>query len=112
MPVTEEILRHQLEIGFYDEVEPDFARGIAQLAVDNGFSSLSPRQQGVLEPFLSQQCSGLVDPGGYHNSCARRLSEGELLEAYQEAFGEDIQCESCREEANFHQHQWERIDNE
>ncbi|QXC55796.1 hypothetical protein KSS82_13325 [Vibrio mimicus] len=113
MSVIEDILRHQLSIGFYDNVEPDFARGLAQRAVDHGFSSLSERQQDVLSDFLTQTCSGVTDPGGHHNNCTCELSDAELLQAYREAFGgDDVQCEDCREEASFHSFQRDRLDHE
>ncbi|MGL5665431.1 MAG: hypothetical protein ACRDD9_04800 [Shewanella sp.] len=109
MGTTEQILAVQLERDIFHN-EDSKVSGIAKLAVAKGFNTLSPAQQRVLEPFLTQPCSGQTDPGGYHNDCEKVLEGAELLEAYEMSDdGESLQCESCREEAGFYEHQWEKF---
>lgn len=88
--------------------------GIAQLAIDNGFDTLSPAQKKVLSPFIEMKCSGSTDPGGYHNGCENILCGGNLVEAIE--LSEDgldgIQCDDCRSDDGFYQHQWERMEKE
>lgn len=93
---NEQILNHLLEHGILDNEEQKVS-GIAQLAVDEGFTSLSHAQKAVVTPWLSANCSGSTDPGGYHNGCSVELSGDELVEALELADDyESIQCESCR----------------
>lgn len=51
MGVNESILHHQITHGILDN-EAQIVRGIAQLAVDNVFISLSGKQRAVLETAL------------------------------------------------------------
>ncbi|EIX6432659.1 hypothetical protein MKU92_001533 [Salmonella enterica] len=112
MPVIESILRIQLDRDVFHG-EEQMVSGIAQLAVDRGFNSLSPRQKIVLEPFLTQHCSGVIDPGGHHNNCTTVLTGEALLDAYENCDDtECLECESCRDESSFHAHQWARIERE
>ncbi|MFC0227422.1 hypothetical protein [Serratia aquatilis] len=84
--------------------------GIAQRAIDKGFSSLSAAQKKVLEPFMSHECDGYTDPGGFHHDCPNTLEGSELSEAYEEfSEHEAILCESCREEVNFQDYQREKF---
>jgi len=113
MGIKENIFATQLENDVFDAADVDFAEGLARLAVDKGFDSLSPRQKAVLEPYLSVHCSGVTDPGGHHNECEALLEGEELLEAYQ--LSEDSQslmCENCRSEQGHYQHQWQRMSEE
>ncbi|PMR67100.1 hypothetical protein [Halomonas heilongjiangensis] len=113
MGIEEKIFETQLENGVFDAAEVDFAEGLARLAVDKGYDSLSPKQKAVLEPYLSAYCSGVTDPGGHHNECDALLEGEDLLEAYQ--LSEDSQslmCESCRSDQGYYQHQWQRISEE
>lgn len=113
MGIEEKIFKIQLENCVFETAKVDFAEGLARLAVNKGYNSLSPKQKAILEPYLSLCCSGVTDPGGYHNKCDTLLEGEELLEAYQ--LSEDIQslmCESCRSDQEYYQHQWERISEE
>lgn len=113
MGIEEKILKTSLEHCVFEAAEVDFAEGLAQLAVDKGYHSLSPKQKAVLDPYLSISCSGVTDPGGHHNGCDTLLEGEALIEAYE--LSEDNQslvCESCRDEQGFYQHQWEKISKE
>ena len=72
MTANEQILNYLLEHGVLDNEEQKVT-GIAQLAVDNGFISLTAKQKAVIAPWLSANCSGSTDPGGYHNGCSGRV---------------------------------------
>ncbi|EGJ7435106.1 hypothetical protein INE29_005068, partial [Escherichia coli] len=72
MGVNESILHHQITHGIFDNAA-QMVQGIAQLAVDKGFTSLSEKQRAVIEPFLTQHCSGVTDPGAHHHDCGRAL---------------------------------------
>jgi hypothetical protein len=99
MGVIKRILAKQLEMGVFANEEQKVS-GIAQLALDKGFDNLSELQKRVLQPFLTQPCSGHINPGGHHNECEATLESEELLEAYEEADDpEFLQCERCRTEA-------------
>ncbi|MEZ2894452.1 hypothetical protein [Providencia rettgeri] len=112
MSVTERILSYQITHGIFDGEDPKF-KGIAKLAVDNGFASLTPNQQNVIESFLTQSCSGITDPGGYHNECEQILMGEELLEAYELCDdSESLECESCRGESGYYAHKWDKLDRE
>lgn len=112
MGVTESILHHQITHGILDNEAP-MVRGIAQLAVDNGFTALSGKQRAVLEPFLTQHCSGVTDPGGYHNDCGQTLTDDDLLDAYQQSDdSESLECESCRSESSFYANRRDKLEKE
>lgn len=75
--------------------------GIAQLAVDKGFDTLSPLQKRVLNPFLTHQCAGINDPGGHHNGCQKIINGSELKEAYElQGYYGELLCLDCREESD------------
>ena len=96
MGVNESILHHQITHGIFDNAA-QMVQGIAHLAVDKGFTSLSEKQRAVIEPFLTQHCSGVTDPGTHHHDCGRTLTGEELLTAYEESEdSENLECESCR----------------
>lgn len=78
MGVNESILHYQITHGVFDS-EPQMVQGIAQLAIDKGLSFLTDKQRAVIEPFLTQHCSGVTDPGGHHNDCDRTLMGDDLL---------------------------------
>lgn len=88
--------------------------GIAQLAIDNGYDTLSIAQQRVLAPFIEMNCTGVTDPGGHHNECNQVISSEDLAQAIElsEDGMDGVQCEDCRNEAGYYQHQWERIERE
>ncbi len=113
MGVEEKIFETQLEKGVFDAAEVGFAEGLARLAVDKGYGSLSSKQKAILEPYLSVCCSGVTDPGGHHNNCDTSLGGEELLEAYQlNDDSESLMCESCRSDQGYYEHQWQRISEE
>lgn len=107
------VIDEQIKCGFYDQFDDSKILGIARLAMDRGFSTLSVAQQRVIEQHLTQICAGSTDPGGYHNGCTTELIAGELADAYGNDYeGNGPQCESCREEDSFYEHQWSRIEAE
>lgn len=113
MGIEERIFQTQLEKGIFDSAEIGFAKGLAQLAVDKGYGSLSPKQKNVLTPYLSVNCSGITDPGGHHNNCSAILEGQALLDAYE--LSDDsgsLMCESCRDEQSYFEHEWQRISQE
>jgi hypothetical protein len=100
MAVEEEILSRQLEQDIFHN-EDSKVSGIAKLAIDKGFASLSPAQKSILQPFLSQPCEGVTDPGDYHNDCQVVLEGEELRDAYDNTYQYDgLLCQSCIDEAN------------
>ena len=112
MGVNESILHHQITHGIFDN-EAQMVRGITQLAVDKGLTSLSDKQRAVVEPFLTQHCSGVTDPGGHHNDCGQTLTGDDLLAAYEQSDDSDsLECESCRSESGYYAHQWDRLEKE
>ncbi|ECU6890315.1 TPA: hypothetical protein ROR13_004692 [Escherichia coli] len=112
MDVTEKILHHQITHGIFDN-EKMMVKGIAQLAVDKGYTSLSTKQRSVIDPYLHQTCSGVTDPGDYHNNCQQPLTGKGLLDAYElSGDSENLECESCRSESSFYAHQQAKRDKE
>jgi hypothetical protein len=113
METTEEILDYQLTHGVFDNAKFSGTEGIAKHAVAQGFSTLSPKQKGILEPYLSTICSGVTDPGGYHNGCQIELEGESLLDAYQRCDDtECLVCDSCNDEEAEYARQWEKISQE
>lgn len=113
MGIEENIFREQLNRGIFDNAKVDFAKGLAQLAVDKGYGSLSPKQKTILQPYLSMQCVGFTDPGDHHNKCQAILEGNDLLEAYQLSYGSELlMCDSCRNEQNYYKYQWEKMSKE
>lgn len=113
MGVAERIFQTQLKKGVFDSAGVDFAKGLAQLAIDKGFDSLSQKQKNVLMPYFSMQCSGITDPGGHHNDCSIILEGEALLDAYELSDDSNsLICESCREEQSYFERQWQRISQE
>jgi hypothetical protein len=110
MSVEDKILEQQIARGVFENAEFSGSEGIAKLAVAKGFSTLSTKQQKVLEPYLSTVCSGVTDPGGHHNECMLQLEGEALLDAYHRCEDtECLTCESCDSEEGDYAHQWERI---
>ncbi|WP_345882398.1 hypothetical protein [Shewanella algae] len=97
MSVIEDILTIQLRNDEFYEHDNRCA-GIAQLAVDRGYNTLTDAQQRVLSPFLSKHCSGYSDPAT-HYPCDAVLEGESLLAAYENSDFDSLQCESCRAEA-------------
>ncbi|MUK76617.1 hypothetical protein GNP84_06815 [Aliivibrio fischeri] len=109
---TEKLLSTLIKIDKFHN-SPTMVSGIAQLAIDKGYNQLSDKQKGILKPFLSEQCSGSINPGGYHNGCKTTLTESTLLDAYESTDDSDnLQCETCREEDSFYDYQREKLDQE
>lgn len=110
MGIEERILEYQLTHGVFDNATFARAEGIARSAVTQGFSTLSTKQKLVLEPYLSTTCSGVTDPGGYHNECSAELESEALLDAYHRCDNtECLACDSCNSEKEVYVHQWEKI---
>ncbi|MBS3670214.1 hypothetical protein [Vreelandella boliviensis] len=113
MGTEEQILQYQLDHGIFDNAKFSGTEGIAKRAITNGISTLSPKQQAVLNPYLSQYCSGVTNPGGHHNDCFTVLEGEALLDAYRRCDdSECLVCESCENEAGFYANQWEKISRE
>ncbi|MDO6713414.1 hypothetical protein Q4567_22005 [Aliiglaciecola sp. 2_MG-2023] len=113
MGITEQILDYQLKHGVFDNAAFAGAEGIAKRAVAEGFETLSIKQKSVLEPYLSNTCSGVTDPGGHHNECKAELEGEALLDAYHRCDDtECLVCESCDSDEGYYAHQWDRISQE
>lgn len=113
MGLQESILKFQIEHGIFDDAEFHGAEGIAKLAIDRGYETLSEKQKNVLEPYLNITCSGYRDPGGNYHDCSVELSDEELLDACHESIGRDgTICNSCLNEIGNFERQWERISRE
>jgi hypothetical protein len=113
MSVEDKILEQQITRGVFENAEFSGSEGIAKLAVAKSFSTLSTKQQQVLDPYLSRVCSGVTDPGGHHNECKFQLEGEALLDAYHRCEDtECLTCESCDSEVGYHAHQRERISKE
>lgn len=110
MAISEEILEYQISHGIFETAVSSKEKGIAQYAVDNSFSALTPKQKSVLEPYLKKTCSGVTDPGGNHNECSVVLEGQALLDAYHRSFDSDsLLCEKCEDEQGFHEHHREKF---
>jgi hypothetical protein len=105
----QKVLRALLKNGSLDNEEQK-VRGVAQLAVDKGYSHLSAAQKGVITPWLTRACDGVTDPGDHHNDC-QALLEGEALASAleNEAYYDGVLCESCVNESEQYAREWERI---
>lgn len=109
MGVTEKILNHMLTIDYFRDSGSSKISGIATLAVAKGFDALSPAQQDVLRPYLSDTCSGYKDPAD-QVSCHAELEGESLLNALLEAdSSESLQCESCRSESAYYERRWQQM---
>lgn len=94
-----DVLRQLLSNGSLDELDP-MVKGIAQLAMSQGFDHLTARQQAVLQPHLTQVCAGVTDPGGHHNDCNAALEGKKLAVALeQEGYYGSVLCEDCIDES-------------
>ncbi len=101
MGIEENLLETLLKHDAFHNEDSKVA-GIAKLAVDRGFSTLSPAQKSVLTPFMSHACEGYTDPGEHHNDCNKVLEGAELIEAYDHIWEHDgIVCEDCREQSDY-----------
>ncbi|PKF48639.1 hypothetical protein [Enterovibrio nigricans] len=110
MTATEQILKHQIDNDYFEGKQPDFIAGLAQRAVDSGYSSLSEKQRNTLTPHLTQACYGVTNPGGYHNECAATLEGSVLVDAYeQEAYRGGLLCPDCIQETEGYEAEWEKF---
>lgn len=112
MADEEKALDKLLEYGHLDQ-EDRMVEGIARRAIDHGFDNLTQPQKAVLRRFLTRECEGVTDPGGHHNGCEAELEGEALAEALtRESYGDGFICESCDDESNEYQRQWDRINAE
>lgn len=103
---NESILNALIEL---DEIQDKTAIGIAQLAIDQGYENLSPKQKFVLEKYLSSPCQGdKID-----NICGITLT-GEALEDALNEFPmyEKISCFNCRNNMDHQSNAWNKIQSE
>ncbi|MCD9507943.1 hypothetical protein [Photobacterium phosphoreum] len=109
----EQLLRTLKDYGAFDNEEQKVS-GIAQLAIDNGFDNLSKLQQKVLAPFIEMACTGSTNPGGHHNNCDNIISGTDLVDAIELSDDglDGIQCDNCRSDDGYYQHQQDRLDKE
>ncbi|MEJ6080175.1 hypothetical protein MT391_16810 [Vibrio sp. 1-Bac 57] len=106
---SEQIINGLLDQGILDNEEQKVS-GIAKLAVDKGYDTLSHAQKSVIAPWLTANCSGSTDPGGHHNGCSVELIGDELVDALDLAEDyESIQCESCRSDDSYYGHQYSKL---
>lgn len=106
------VLEQLLANGSLDN-EVDKVAGIAKLAIDKGFESLTGAQQSVLRPFLSHDCEGVENPGGHHNDCQMTLEGEHLAKAVQqEMYYGRVLCENCVDETEQYAREWECIRDE
>jgi hypothetical protein len=109
MSEEQKVVEKLLENGSLDN-EDQKIKGIAQLAADKGYQSLSPLQQKVLEPFLTRACDGVENPGGHHNECSVILEGEALAEGLSnEAYYDGVLCENCVNETEQYKNEWDRI---
>ena len=109
MTIEQDILKKLIEIGELED-QSDKLRGIAQAGADKGTENLSPLQLDVIQPVLEASCSGVTDPGGYHNNCQAELSGREYLDALEhKAYYDATLCVDCREETDRYAAEWSRI---
>jgi hypothetical protein len=113
MSIEDKIFEQQIAHGIFENADFSGSKGIAKLAVEKGFNTLSTKQQQVLKPYLSIACTGVTDPGGYHNKCAVQLEGEALFDAYHRCEDkESLICEECDSEKGYYAHQWEKISKE
>lgn len=109
MTVETDVLAELAKVDALHE-ESDIVRGIAQRAVDNGFETLTLKQQGVINHLLSKECDGVEDPGGYHNNCQTTLQGQDLVEAtINSGFYGVWLCEDCRNESDGYDREREKF---
>lgn len=112
MTDEEKALEKLLEYGHIDQ-DNSMAEGIAKRAMSHGYDNLTQRQKAVLSQFLKRDCEGVTDPGDYHNGCEATLEGEGLAEALtRESYGDGFICESCEQESNEHQRQWDKMNAE
>lgn len=112
MSDEQRVLEKLLETGGLDDAEPK-VRGIAQLAVDEGYEGLSDLQKKVVAPHLSRICEGVESPGGHHNNCEAVLQGTELVEGLtNEGYYSGVLCERCVDETEQYTREWDRIKDE
>ncbi|POP42342.1 hypothetical protein CHU32_03655 [Superficieibacter electus] len=109
---NESLLQTLLDHDVFAE-EEQMVSGIARNAIDNGYNSLSGPQKRVLEPFMSQTCDGVEDPGGYHNDCRRVMTDDELQTAYEnQGYYDALLCSDCINEYESYEAARGRLDAE
>lgn len=106
--VLEQLVRN----GDFDQLDGKVS-GIAKLAIDKGFDSLSAAQKVVLKPHLHRECEGVEDPGGHHNECQVTLEGKDLALALEQAgYYGSVLCENCVSETERYSQEWDRIQRE
>ncbi|VVO49427.1 hypothetical protein [Pseudomonas fluorescens] len=84
--------------------------GIAKLAIDKGYDHLTAPQRYIVDPFLSRDCDGVTDPGGYHNECQATLEGANLVKSLEnEAYYGAVLCENCIDVSEQYSREWEKI---
>lgn len=109
MSVEQKVLEVLIKNGSLDN-EDVKVLGIAKLAIDKGYDHLTAPQKYVVDPFLSNHCNGVTDPGGHHNGCQSTLEGADLVKALEnEAYYGAALCESCIDESEQYSRKWARI---
>lgn len=104
-----QVLEQLLKNGEFDELDNKVS-GIAKLAIDKGFETLSAAQKAVLKPYLQRACEGVENPGGHHNECQAVLEGNELAKALEQAgYYGSVLCENCINETENYEQEWDRI---
>lgn len=94
--INELIIRAFRDRGGFDYMDHKYS-GMAHLAMQKGFNTLTVGQKNLFRNILSQSCCGYTDPHGHHE-CDKVLEGLELLEALtQTANVQIVQCDECRE---------------
>jgi hypothetical protein len=103
------VLAQLLKNGRFDNEDPKVG-GIAKLAIDKGFDTLTEPQKGVVRAYLTIACDGVTDPGDYHNECQVILEGDELATALEnEGYYGALLCENCINETEQYKQEWDRI---
>ncbi|MEJ5861665.1 hypothetical protein [Pseudomonas farsensis] len=104
-----DVLRKLLEVGYLDD-EDAKVRGIARRAIAEGFDTLTEPQKNVLHPWLTRQCDGHTDPAGEIHACQVVLEGKALASAIEnEGYYGRGMCESCIDEVEEYERQWDRM---
>lgn len=89
------ILEYFLEQGAFQNSKEE---GIAKLAIDKGYDTLTTPQQAVLKPFFNPICQGDL----IHKDCTESVSNEEFVLSIEDYFMLDrISCRSCLEQAEY-----------
>ena len=109
MAVETDVLSELIKVDALNGMS-SIVQGIAQKAVDDGFETLTLKQQGVINHLLTRECDGVTDPGEYHNDCQATL-EGEVLvdATINSGFYGVWLCEDCRNESDGYDREREKF---